>query len=136
MGFTMSRKILLPFALALATLSTMAIAADRDVAVRFKPGTSSAAYDDTIKGYDTVNYYLEAAAGQRLLVDFGPDETSCYFNILAPGDGETLVDGSAIEPDGLVLPDSGKYRVVVYLMRATARRGTACTYAIDFRITD
>jgi len=132
----MSRKILLPFALVLATLSTMAAAADRDVPVRFKPGTSSAAYTDAIKGYDSVNYYLEAAAGQRLQVDFGPDKNSCYFNILSPGDGETLVNGSGIEPGGLVLPESGKYRIVVYLMRATARRGAVCNFSIDFSITD
>lgn len=132
----MLRQILLPFALLLATFATTAGASDRDVTVRFKPGTSSANYKATIKGYDSVNYYLEAAAGQRLTIDFGKNKNSCYFNILSPGDGETLVNGSAIEPDGLVLPESGKYRVVVYLMRATARRGAVCDYSIDFGIAD
>ena len=136
MGFMMLRQTFLPFALLATVFATTAAAADRDVAVRFKPGTSSAAYKDTIKGYDSVNYYLEAAAGQRLKVDFGKDKNSCYFNILSPADGETLVNGSAIAPDGLVLPESGKYRVVVYLMRATARRGAVCNYSIDFGITD
>ena len=136
MGFMMLRKTLLPFALVMAAFAAAAGAADRDVTVRFKPGASSAAYKDTIKGYDSVNYYLDAAAGQRLAVDFGKNKNSCYFNILSPADGETLVNGSAIEPDGLVLPESGKYRVVVYLMRATARRGAVCDYSIDFRITD
>ena len=132
----MLRQTLLPFALIVAASSTTADAAERDVAVRFKPGTSSAAYRDTIKGYDSVNYYLEAAAGQRLTVDFSKDKNSCYFNILSPADGETLVNGSIVEPDGLVLPESGKYRVVVYLMRATARRGAVCNYSIGFGITD
>lgn len=132
----MLRQTLLPFALLMAAFATTAGAADRDVAVRFKPGTSSAAYKDTIKGYDSVNYYLEAAAGQRLLVDFAKNKNSCYYNVISPNDAKTLVNGSAIEPDGLVLPESGKYRVVVYLMRATARRGAICDYSIDFSITD
>jgi len=136
MGFTMLKKFFLPLAFGLAALSMSAFAADRDVNVHFKPGASSAEYKDTIKGYDSVNYHLEAAAGQRLLVDFGKDRNSCYFNILSPADGETLVNGSVIEPDGLVLPESGKYRVVVYLMRASARRGASCSYSIDFKITD
>lgn len=132
----MLRQTLLPFALSVAAFATTAAAADRDVTVRFKPGASSAAYKDTIKGYDSVNYYLEAAAGQRLLVDFGKNKNSCYYNVISPDDTKALVNGSALEPDGLVLPESGKYRVVVYLMRATARRGAICDYSIEFSVTD
>lgn len=132
----MFRQTLPPLTFAIAAFAGTAAAGDRDVTVRFKPGTASATYADTIKGYDSVNYYLEAAAGQRLKVDFDSNRNSCYYNILSPAEGKTLVNASSLEPDGLVLPESGKYRVVVYLMRATARRGAVCDFSIAFGITD
>lgn len=132
----MPRLPMLFSVLALAAAPAVGAAADREIAVRFKPGTTSAAYRDTIKGYDAVSYYLEARAGQRLFVDFGKNENGCYFNILSPAEGRTLVNGSAIDPAGLLLEETGEYRVVVYLMRATARRGARCTFSINFLISD
>lgn len=116
---------------------TGARAESREETVRFKPGATSEHYNDTIQGYDVVNYYLDARAGQYMSVAFGKSVKSCYFNILTPSGGETLHRSSA-GPDVYtgVLHASGKYRVVVYLMRATARRGETCTFSIDFAIWD
>jgi hypothetical protein len=129
-------------AISLATLIAFtsvagAQADSRDETVRFTPGATSERYRDTISGYDVVNYYLKARAGQSMSVAFSKSKSTCYFNILAPAKGETLYDGSA-GPDVYsgTLQESGNYRVVVYLMRVSARRGASCTYSIDFAIWD
>lgn len=133
----MQRFVILLATLVALTPIASAQAGSRDETVRFRPGATSGSYRDTINGYDVINYYLDARAGQSMSVAFSKSRNTCYFNILTPSGGETLHDGSA-GPDVYsgMLQEDGKYRVVVYLMRASARRGASCTYSIDFAIWD
>jgi hypothetical protein len=127
-------RLLLAAALVVSTTSA-AFAADRDETVRFSPRTSSARYLDSLKGYDVVNYYLDARAGQTMEVYFEKSKSTCYFNVLAPSGGKTVYDGTLGDDRYKgVLEESGKYRVVVYLMRVDARRGATCKYEIGFGI--
>ncbi|CAN7456226.1 hypothetical protein [Rhizobium sp. LjRoot254] len=127
------------FALLLAVLiafgsaiSTVAEARDHDVL--FRPGKTSAHYSDRIEGYDHVNYYLDARAGQTLSITFKKNKSTCYFNLLAPTKGETVSMGQPTFNG--VLTESGRYRAVVYLMRASACRGRVCDFSINFEIKD
>lgn len=123
--------------LAALTPVASAQADSRDETVRFRPGATSERYSDAIDGYDAVNYYLDARAGQHMSVAFEKTASTCYFNILTPSGDETLYDGSAgSDVYSGMLQESGKYRVVVYLMRASARRGANCRFSIDFAIWD
>jgi len=54
--------------------------------VHFKPSTSSATVKGKIRGYEIVDYVLEAGKGQSMNVSMATDNLSSYFNILAPGD--------------------------------------------------
>ena len=131
-------KFLLPLAISVAlSPASGAVADTRDKTVKFEAGANAAHYRDTIHGYDAVNYYLDARAGQSMSIDFEKSRNSCYFNVLSPVEGETIHMGSAGEDafDG-ILKESGKYRVVVYLMRASARRGASCKFSIGFEITN
>jgi hypothetical protein len=60
-----------------------------------------------------------------------------YFNILAPGQTEVaLFNGSTNQNqyEG-VLPQSGDYKIRVYMMRSAARRNEVAHYRLELSIT-
>ncbi|PZX13652.1 SH3 domain-containing protein [Palleronia aestuarii] len=121
-----------------ALIGLPALAQDdvRRVDVRFAPGTSGASYSDTIVGYDSIEYFLTADAGQRMRIDLSTSNLSNYFNIWPPGDDAALFTGASSGDhfDGS-LPRTGEYRVQVFLMRNAARRAETADFTIDIAIT-
>ena len=128
MKFTFALAILV----ALGTASAAA-AGDREETVKFEPGASTASRTGTIHRYNIVRYYLDARAGQTLLIDFKKNKSTCYFHVQAPPDFHALDDDL---PESrkfrAKLDRSGTYRAVVHLMRVSARRGRSCTFTINF----
>ena len=121
-----------------AFTGTVALAQDdvRRVDVRFAAGTSGASYSDTIVGYDSVEYFLDASAGQRMRVDLNTSNLSNYFNVWPPGaDTAIFVGASSGDNFDGVLPRSGEYRVQVFMMRNAARRNETARYSIDISVT-
>jgi hypothetical protein len=59
--------------------------------VQFKPGTSGATVKGEIKGYETVDYVLEAGKGQNMNVSMATNNSANYFNILAPGENDVAM---------------------------------------------
>lgn len=122
----------------LATLLSMsAHAATTDVPPRvqqvvYKSGHGSVQFKQSIKGYKTAEYKLDAKAGQILTVDFKPSNTSAYFNITAKGADYALFNGSIMGNRFLgSIPADGEYTVLVYLMRNAARRNEVANYDIS-----
>ncbi len=108
--------------------------------IRFAPGESSARVSGRITGHDSVEYRLEAGAGQRLTVSFNPTNASAYFNIFEPGRGpgdQAMYIGASEgnQFEGVVTAD-GSYTVQVYLYRNAARRGEHADYTIEFAVSD
>ena len=66
----------------------------REQAVQFAKGKSSATVKDKIKGDESVNYKLGAAAGQTMTVTLKPSNRSTYFNVMAPGADSAMFIGS------------------------------------------
>lgn len=96
----------------------------KKVNVNFKPGTSGGAYNNTVTGYGTVDFYVKAKAGQTMSVKLTSPNTFLYFNVLSgSGDGEAIADNAreVTEWSGQ-LPADGTYVIRVYLVRAEARR--------------
>jgi hypothetical protein len=113
-----------------------ATAAEKTEAVKFKAGATSATIKGSIKGDDSVNYVLEANAGQVMSILFSPSNASCYFNVLPPGSDEAIHIGSSAGNEFAgTLGASGKYTAQVYLMRNAARRNETCNYSITFEIS-
>jgi hypothetical protein len=110
----------------LLALSLPVLASDgtREERVHFKAGAEGAAVKGHIKGREDVDYVLGAKAGQRMTVTLHSDNPQAYFNVLPPGSEEALFVGSTSGNsfDG-TLPETGDYRIRVYLMRSAARRG-------------
>ena len=132
---TLSRFALPLAALAISALAFTAVADDREQVVNFKPGSTTARFRDTINGYDAINYYLDASAGQFLSIDLKKSKSTCYFIVHRPDNGGVIRDPQfrTNEFDAR-LDMSGRYRVIVYLMRVSARRGRSCTFTLDLEL--
>jgi len=127
-------------AAALAAFVTSSALARNDIRterVQFKPGTSSATIQGKIKGYETVDYVLEASKGQHMNVSMGTKNGANYFNILAPGENEVAMfvgSTSGNQFEG-TLPKSGDYKIRVYMMRSAARRDEVANYQLEMIVT-
>lgn len=124
------------FVLAVAPI---AIALD-DIRVEranFGEGANSAVVENSIKGYEIVDYVLGARKGQSMNVSMATDNGANYFNIFAPGErGVAIFNGSTAQNqyEG-VLPETGDYRIRVYLMRSAARRNEVAKYRLEMVIS-
>jgi hypothetical protein len=105
--------------------------------VHFKPGTTSAVLEASIKGYETVDYVLGARKGQYMNVSMATNNGANHFNILAPGESDVaMVNGSTAQNqyEGS-LPESGDYKIRVYLERSAARRNEVAKYRLEMIVT-
>jgi uncharacterized protein YraI len=104
-------------------------------------GWTGTAIDGEIVGREFDRYELNAVAGDTLTVLLHSPNTATYFNVYAPGRGpgdEALANSEMVggpvrdinEFSG-VLPETGVYEVVVYMVRAAARRDEVAPYAIE-----
>ncbi len=124
--------------LLLATVPVVAAAADiRTERVRFKKGAASAVVNASIKGYETVDYVLDARAGQHMKVSLATKHGATYFNILAPGENEVALFNASTSQNRYEgeLPASGDYKIRVYMMRSAARRNEVASYTLTVGIT-
>lgn len=106
--------------------------------VQFEQGLNYAVRSGTIRGYQIVDYQLNAQAGQRMVVRvLRKTNGAFFFNVLPPGSETALYVGSgSAQPDTWsgVLPAAGDYTVRVYLMRNAARRREMANYAVQMTI--
>lgn len=128
--------------LAATAIATTAVSAEaatpgiREVPVHFRAGESGATLKGKLKGDETIDYTLDARAGQSLIVRMKASSTSAYFNVSPPGSETALFVGSTAGDrfEG-TLPVDGVYRIRVYLMRSAARRNASTTYTVDVGVS-
>lgn len=134
----LSRAPLLAGALVLVAASIALAQSDiRTERIQFKAGASSATVKGKIKGYETVDYVLEASKGQSMNVSMATDNGANYFNILAPGENDVAMfigSTSGNQYEG-TLPKSGDYKIRVYMMRSAARRNEVANYRLEMIVT-
>lgn len=130
-----SRTLALVASVLLVLVAPVSAQDTRTVDVRFPRGSSGTTINDSIAGYQTVNYRLGVSAGQQMSVQLDTDNDSAYFNITAPGASEALYNGSiAGNSTSVVIPSSGNYVISVYLMRNAARRNETASYALTLYV--
>lgn len=113
-----------------------ALAQERSARVEFGRGQSSTVIRGTVRGYDGANYRINVRGGQRLAVTMDSSNGSNYFNILGPGGGEALFNGSISGNFAdIIVPGSGDYVVQVYLMRNAARRNEQARFTLRIEVT-
>jgi hypothetical protein len=122
----------------LAATATIAQRNIRSERVQFEQGAISAVVKGSITGYDIVDYVLSAGKGQYTNVSMATDNTANYFNILAPGENEVAMFNGSISENQYegILPESGDYKIRVYMMRSAARRNEVANYRLEMIITE
>lgn len=117
----------------LATRTAHAREEIRTETVQFGQGENSSSIEDSISGYEIVDYVLRAGKGQYMNVSMATDNTGNYFNILAPGEDEVAMFNGSVSENQFegTLPDNGTYKVRVYLMRSAARRNEVANYRLE-----
>ncbi|MGB6909018.1 MAG: hypothetical protein WBE08_07800 [Methyloceanibacter sp.] len=129
--------LLMAALIAFATSTALAQDDIRTERVQFRPGASSAIIKGKIKGYETVDYVLEASKGQHMNVSMATNNLSSYFNILAPGKNDVAMfigSTSGNQFEG-ALSESGDYKIRVYMMRNAARRNEVANYRLEMIVT-
>jgi hypothetical protein len=123
------------FFLAALTTAGLALAqpamGQQQTVVSFAKGTSSQTLKGSIKGDQDHSYLVDARAGQTMTVTLASTKGSAEMNVWAPGN-DTAISLGADDPYNVtvVLPTSGRYKVQVYQMRASARRGETANYTL------
>lgn len=119
-----------------ALIAAVPAAAQQVVPVTFAKGKSSATVTGSIKGDQDRTYTVDARAGQKMTVNLKRTKGSPEMNIYAPGN-DTAISLGATDPYNVTttLPANGRYRIQVFQMRASARRGETASYALTIAIT-
>lgn len=137
----MNRKILWVFTLlACATLAPpfQAQTAPATATVwRPGPGVATKVFSGSITGYQEARYVVELRPGQVFETELDHrGMASLYHNVISPS-GVTVFVGSA---DGnrfrAPIRETGRYQVLVYLMRNDARRSKRVEFTLRLRRTD
>jgi len=104
--------------------------------VAFPKEATSTAINGTIKGDQTRDYVVRAAAGQVMSVRLN-GAPIVYFNVLAPGSNDAAIHTGSMDGNTFngTLSASGAYKIRVYQMRASARRGETGSYRLAISVT-
>ena len=101
------------------------------------PGQAPAIHQGTVVGRGDVTYTVPGRKGQTLVVDLQTTSTSLYFDVLPAGSEEAVYAsdrGATGNKAAVVLPADGDYRILVYLFRNEARRGTKAAFTISLSL--
>lgn len=108
--------------------------------VAFAKGASSASFNGKLQGksVDARDYVVRARAGQMMTVLMESKSTSAYFNVLPPNSDEALFRGEMAGDKRWLgaLPETGEYRVRVFLNRAAARQGRVANYKLNISVVN
>lgn len=104
--------------------------------VSFPRGATSTTINGAVKGEATQDYVVRANAGQTMTVQLSGSQI-VYFNVLPPGSNDVALHNSNM--DGNVfkgtLSAGGAYKIRVYQMRATGRRGEVGNFRLTVGVT-
>jgi len=104
--------------------------------VRFAGNAASTIIRGKLKGYQYIDYRLEAKAGQTLAVTITTTNPQNCFNVNPPESEQSMFVGSTSGNSFRgMLPDDGSYSVRVYLMRAAARRNESGSFTLKIGVT-
>jgi len=97
----------------------------------FPPGSSRVTVSGVSTGHGDVDYLLSARGGERMAATLDSDG-AVYVNVLPPGSQDVAIFVGSVSGEHFegLLEQPGEYRLRVYQMRATARRGEAHGYTL------
>lgn len=95
------------------------------------------ALDGVIKGYQTVDYLVEAHAGQILTISFQSNNLATYFNVIEPNADFPSFNGAMLGNSYTnKLSVNGSYTIRVYMMRNAAARKESAVYTLNISLIE
>ncbi|MBP6003872.1 MAG: hypothetical protein KA746_10605 [Pyrinomonadaceae bacterium] len=117
-------KLLLSFVVIVLVGVSATFAQTKRINVKFRKGTTSGTFSNTVSGYGSADFYVTAKGGQEMSAKLTSANKFLYFLIIRdPANPEAIADDArdAVNWSG-ELPEDGTYIVRVFLVRAEARR--------------
>lgn len=104
--------------------------------VIFPTGKSATVIQGTIAGDQTIDYAVGGNQGQKLNVTLTNKSNDAFFNVLPPGSqGEAVFIGqNEGNKCSIILAKNGIYKIRVYQMRSSARRGEKASFSLSVGI--
>lgn len=97
----------------------------------------SVALDGVIKGYQTIDYLVEAHAGQILTISFQSNNLATYFNVIEPNAAFASFNGAMLGNSYTnKLGVNGSYTIRVYMMRNAAARKESAVYTLNISLIE
>ena len=107
----------------------------RSEKVELSQDRASLVLNGTIKGYETVDYLVDARAGQILTISFQSSNLASYFNVIEPGTDFAMFNGAMLGNSYTnKLSANGSYTIRIYMMRNAARRNETASYTLNLSL--
>jgi len=117
-------KFVFGFAVIFLVSVSATFAQTRRINVKFRKGTTSGTYANTVTGYRSADFYVSAKGGQEMSAKLTSSNRFLYFLVIHdPKNAEAIADDARDATNWTgELPEDGNYIVRVFLVRAEARR--------------
>lgn len=97
----------------------------------------SVALDGVIKGYQSIDYVVDAHAGQILTIAFQSNNLATYFNVIEPNADFASFNGAMLGNSYTnKLSVDGSYTIRVYMMRNAAARNENAVYTLNISLIE
>ena len=132
---TIRKAAMVALGIAAAAVTTTAVAQIVTTNVVFPRGAVATTLAGTIRGPVTRDYVVRANAGQTMRVRL-TGSPNLNFNVLPPGSNDSAIFIGSTEGNSFAgtLSVSGAYKLRVYQMRASARRGEVGNFRLSVAI--
>ena len=121
---SLTGKLGLGFAVIVLVSVSATFAQTKRINVKFRKGTTSGTYANTVTGYGSADFYVSAKGGQEMSAKLTSSNRFLYFLVIRdPKNAEAIADDARDATNWTgELPEDGNYIVRVFLVRAEARR--------------
>lgn len=132
---TIRKAAMVALGIAAAAVTTTAVAQIVTTNVVFPRGAVATTLAGTIRGPVTRDYVVRATAGQTMRVRL-TGSPNLNFNVLPPGSNDSAIFIGSTEGNSFAgtLSVSGAYKIRVYQMRASARRGEVGNFRLSIAV--
>ncbi|WP_338501885.1 hypothetical protein V6R86_02775 [Sphingomonas kaistensis] len=132
---TIRKAAMVALGIAAAAVTTTAVAQIVTTNVVFPRGAVATTLAGTIRGPVTRDYVVRATAGQTMRVRL-TGSPNLNFNVLPPGSNDSAIFIGSTEGNSFAgtLSVSGAYKIRVYQMRASARRGEVGNFRLSVAV--
>lgn len=119
-----------------APVALPALAQIATAGVAFPKGATRTVISGSIKGYQIRDYVVRAQAGQVMAVTMSGSPI-VFFNVMPPGSNDVAIHTGSMAGSKFsgTLSASGAYKIRVYQMRATARRGQVGAFRLTIAVS-